>query len=329
MRPILLKGHERPLTHLHYNREGDLLFSCSKDHKPTVWYAHTGQRLGTYNGHKGSIWHCDTNFTSKLFLTAAADNTAKLWNLETGEELFTFNHLSPVRSVGFALGDQQILTVGDKAMGQVPKIFIYNLYGGDVDQIEDKPIQEFVGHELKINRAYWGPLNDTIISASDDGTVRLWDVETAREIARASDHSKGINNMTFSKDKTMFITSSKDTTARLYDARTLECVKVYKTDRPVNAAVISPIMPYVIIGGGEEAMNVTQTHTRQGKFEAMFYHVVNQDMLGTVAGHFGPINTLAFNPDGKSFASGAEDGYIRLHIFSEKNPVDKDYFNTK
>jgi translation initiation factor 3 subunit I len=329
MKPILLKGHERPLTHLHFNREGDLLFSCSKDHKPTVWYAATGQRLGTYNGHKGSIWHCDSNWDSSLFLTAAADNTAKLWNLESGEELFSFSHMSAVRSVGFATGDQHILTVGDKAMGQEPKIFIYNLHGGDVDRLEDKPIQEFAGHSLKIHRAVWGALNTTIISASDDATVRLWDVETGKEIAKAADHSKGINNMSFSKDKTMFITSSKDNTARLYDTKTMKCMKVYKTDRPVNAAIISPLMPHVILGGGEEAMNVTQTHTRQGKFESIFYHLVYQDQLGTIAGHFGPINTLAYNPDGKSFASGAEDGYVRLHIFSQNNPADKEYFSTK
>lgn len=29
-----MKGHERPLTFLKYNREGDLLFSCAKDHTP-------------------------------------------------------------------------------------------------------------------------------------------------------------------------------------------------------------------------------------------------------------------------------------------------------
>jgi translation initiation factor 3 subunit I len=33
--------------------------------------------------------------------------------------------------------------------------------------------------------------------------------------------------------------------------------------------------------------------------------------------HFGPINAIAINPDGRSYASGAEDGYIRLHHFDQ------------
>ena len=40
-------------------------------------------------------------------------------------------------------------------------------------------------------------------------------------------------------------------------------------------------------------------------------------------GHFGPINALAINPNGLSYASGAEDGYIRLHFF------DKSYLDMK
>lgn len=63
-----MKGHERPLTFLKYNRDGDLLFSCAKDHTPTVWFADNGERLGTYRGHNGAVWSCDVSSKSlKLF----------------------------------------------------------------------------------------------------------------------------------------------------------------------------------------------------------------------------------------------------------------------
>ena len=63
MRPILLKGHERPLTFIKYNREGDLLFTCAKDHHPTLWYSDDGERVGTYIGHNGAVWTCDITGT--------------------------------------------------------------------------------------------------------------------------------------------------------------------------------------------------------------------------------------------------------------------------
>ena len=76
----------------------------------------------------------------------------------------------------------------------------------------------------------------------------------------------------------------------------------------------------VVLGGGQDAMEVTTTSTKSGKFEARFFHMVFAEEFGRVKGHFGPINTLAFHPNGTGFASGSEDGYIRLHKF------DADYF---
>lgn len=61
MRPILLQGHTRSLTQIKYNREGDLLFSVSKDKVANVWYSHNGERLGTYSGHQGAVWTIDVN----------------------------------------------------------------------------------------------------------------------------------------------------------------------------------------------------------------------------------------------------------------------------
>jgi hypothetical protein len=47
----------------------------------------------------------------------------------------------------------------------------------------------------------------------------------------------------------------------------------------------------VLLGGGQEAMSVTTTSLRQGKFEARFWHRVFEEEVGRVKGHFGPLNT--------------------------------------
>ena len=47
---------------------------------------------------------------------------------------------------------------------------------------------------------------------------------------------------------------------------------------------------------------------------------VYAEEFGSIRGHFGPINALKFHPDGRSFTSGGEDGYVRVHH------LDSDYF---
>lgn len=144
-RPFLLKGHSRPLTHVKFNREGDLLFSAAKDHTPCVWYAHNGERLGTFNGHNGTVYALDINFDTTRLVTASADRSVKLWDIKSGQELHrsaaqtrpppywcsmlphSFPHKSMVRSVGWSEGDTMILTAQDQSFSQQPTVFIYNI----------------------------------------------------------------------------------------------------------------------------------------------------------------------------------------------------------
>ena len=48
-----------------------------------------------------------------------------------------------------------------------------------------------------------------------------------------------------------------------------------------------------------------------------FFNYIFEEELGAVQGHFGPVNTISFSPDGQSYASGGEDGYVRLFQFSQ------------
>ena len=78
MRPLSLKGHDRALTRVRLNREGDLLFSSSKGKSVCVWFTENGERLGTYDGHNGAIWDVDVSWDSSHLVSSAADNTMKV-----------------------------------------------------------------------------------------------------------------------------------------------------------------------------------------------------------------------------------------------------------
>lgn len=140
-------------------------------------------------------------------------------------------------------------------------------------------------------------------------------LQNGKEINSVNDHTSVINDMQMSRDGTMIVTASKDTTAKLFDAESLMCLKTYKTERPVNSAAISPLYEHVVLGGGQDAMEVTTTSTRAGKFDSRFFHLIYEEEFARVKGHFGPINSLAFHPDGKSYSTGGEDGFIRTQVF--------------
>ena len=61
MRPILLKGHDGPLTCVKYNKDGDLLFTTCKRGRICLWYSDDGERIGTYNKHNGAVMYVDVN----------------------------------------------------------------------------------------------------------------------------------------------------------------------------------------------------------------------------------------------------------------------------
>ena len=62
-------------------------------------------------------------------------------------------------------------------------------------------------------------------------------------------------------------------------------MKVYATETPLNSACIAPLRPYVILGGGQDAMSVTTTSSRAGKFESRFWHKLFEEEVGRVKGH--------------------------------------------
>ena len=235
-----------------------------------------------------------------------------------------------MRGVAWSEGGHQFATISDPFVEHNAKISVFDSpRGQDPTTYPESPRLEIdlpkdhTNKRVNPTNVVWMPLNETLLVTFDNGTIRLYDPQTGDEMEEIQAHEKKINRVRFNREKTLFLTSSGDFTSKLFDVVDLKHHKTYKTDRPVNDAVLSETKDHILLGGGQEAMSVTTTSGKVGKFETRFFQLVYEEEFGTVKGHFGPINALAINPNGRSFASGAEDGYVRLHFF------DKSYLDMK
>lgn len=322
MKPLVLQAHLKPITWVTYNKEGDLLFVSSKDKKVSMWYTENGDLIGTFE-HKGAINCVDVTFDSKMIATASSTGEVFFWDVQSGNKMtdYTINS-APVKTVQFSDGGDQLLCVTEKAYGNKPAVTILDLdlknwvKGEKKDYVKVNKTFEF--EKTKVQIAVWGPCNETFLVGLDDGTVEIYDTKSKSVIKTLQDHKNSITKISFSKDKMLFITCSTDNTAKLYDSIKFENHKTYSSGEPVNTASISPLKDHVILGGGTSAVNVTTTHARVAYFETRFFNLVYEDEFATVKGHFGPIHALAFNPDGKSYVSGGEDGFVKIHPFPEE-----------
>lgn len=79
----------------------------------------------------------------------------------------------------------------------------------------------------------------------------------------------------------------------------------------MNSVSVSPLFSaekdnkyHIIIGGGIPARESATTGGSAG-FDIIICNVMFEKELGAVPGHFSPINSLEFFPDGRGFVSGS------------------------
>ncbi|KAL3909159.1 MAG: hypothetical protein SGARI_002739 [Bacillariaceae sp.] len=303
-----------------------------------MWRTENGERLGTFHGHKGTIWDLDVDRFSRWLLTASADATVKQWDLETGECLKTFPHRGPVRGIVWSEDNKQFATISDPFVEHNAKISIFDTTSDSTEPVLEIDIPKEHTKRVNATNIWWTYLNEHLLVSFDNGIIRLYNPVTGSIDDEIRAHDKKINRLQMNRDRTMFITSSADFSSKLYDAVNLEHLKTYTTDRPVNDAVISETKDHILLGGGQEAMSVTTTSvvvavvvhrlrvywtTDDIEFEYLHLSLFLFPSLFILISKQQQQQTVAINPNGLNYASGAEDGYVRLHFF------DKSYLDMK
>jgi len=341
--------HERPLTLVKFTYDGDFFITCAKDGDVCLIRTDPVERVGTYSpkgdAKTGAVYAVDITHDSKYVVTANSDGLLVFYTFD-GQLLKKVNHGGVLKYAEFnqKWGEQNMVcTCNDKfktaADGLVPnRVMVWKWDADTGDCTKKLCIDQDL--PMKATKVKWGPFDETLIAIFDEGTLGIFDANRGDQLHLIQAHKGPITSLNFTDDRSLMVTCSKDTTAKLWAMDGVvesgpEQVKEYKSDRPLNDVVISPLYNsvdengadkskmHVLMAGGQDAKDVTTTASSSGKFEAQLFHMVYEDEIGTIKGHFGPVNALAFFRQGTGFVTGGEDGYVRVHNF------DPDYFSNK
>ncbi|KAJ8300975.1 hypothetical protein KUTeg_022494 [Tegillarca granosa] len=287
--PLTCSGHTRPVVYLAFSDItpfGYFLISACKDGKPMLRQGDTGDWIGTFEGHKGAVWSATLNKEATRAATGAADFTAKIWDAESGEDLHTFSHKHIVKSVDFSMDSSSLLTGSNE---KLLRIF-------DVGKPDADAKVTFTGHGSHIKTALFTHCDKQVVSASDDKTVRVWDINSGTEI-RKLEFPSIPSSLEIAKDgSTLVITYGNYTS--FWDAISYEKKKEFEAPTQINSASLHPNKK-VFVSGGED-------------FKMYKFDYETGEELESFKGHFGPVHCVRFSPDGELYASGSEDGTLRL-----------------
>lgn len=280
----------------------------------------SGDWIGTFIGHKGAVWSARLSDDATLAATGSADFSAKIWDTFTGEALATLQHDHIVRTVAFPPGNKPTMIATG---GMEKKLRVFDItkisspesngtaspgevsHTNGVNGAAEASSYEIGAnvHQAAIKSIIWSRDPNMLTSAADDKVIRWWDLRARSVVATytiaapigSCELNSGLNS---DPAGTISVAAGKD----IYffsGAEPGRLIKNIKTDRDVASVALNGDAKRFVTGSPND------TWVHMWDFET-------EQELETGRGHHGPVWTTAFSPDGNLYATGSEDGTVKL-----------------
>ncbi|KAK6970046.1 WD repeat-containing protein 37 [Biomphalaria glabrata] len=184
-----------------------VIATASADHTSRVYSVESGACLLQYIGHKGSVNSIRFHPNQELILTASGDASAHIWRAPLSQ----LSHIDASKS--HSSGEDDLDSSGREDGTDDLSDFSHDA------SIIRNPHCELLHHSEVVTAADWMNQGTQVITASWDRTAVLADAESREMISQLTGHDQELTDVHADQSQRLVLTSSKDTTFRLWDFR--------------------------------------------------------------------------------------------------------------
>ncbi|WP_280276391.1 TIR domain-containing protein [Nocardia wallacei] len=156
------------------------------------------------------------------------------------------------------------------------------------------------GHEVFAAGLSFSPDGRYLASSGIEG-VRIWDVETGKQMGDLMELTIGTSSVAFSADGARLASGGLDGTVRIWDRATTKPISELMTGHQdeVWAVAFSPDGKYLVTGGADGTIRLWNGRTGTAVGSPM-------------PGHHSEVHKIAFSADGKRIVSASSDGGVLI-----------------
>lgn len=193
-------------------------------------------------------------------ITVSDDNKVVIWDRETKKTLQFSGHSRTITSVAINAKNNKIVTAS-----QDGSFILWNTRGEEIAKF-DKSIEH--GHKSWINACGFVPnSNDIFITAGEDGTVKMWDLESLKLIktffngtlvdyekaketkvtVKDFDYDLAVKTIAFSKDGSLLAYGGRNSKVYLLNLIDAEFLQTIEVNDKVIALAYGETQPFIAI----------------------------------------------------------------------------------
>mmetsp|Transcript_13549 Transcript_13549/g.22300 ORF Transcript_13549/g.22300 Transcript_13549/m.22300 type:complete len:1133 (+) Transcript_13549:101-3499(+) len=316
-----LRGHTQWVRACAYSQDGKFMASASDDDTVIIWDARSWVQVTVLTGHESAVKSVAFSPNSSLLLSSSADRTIRAYSTQTWGLVKTFRgHEGTVHCIAFSADGRLVVS---SSVDRTVRIWNYSTR---------HVVAVMRGHTNNIRScAFISPTR--IVSASDDTTLRVWDIEQALnefdasldgqgELESSSDesnragqrlciktiaaHRSFVWSCALSPDRKRLLTTCWDASAKVWNVNTTwsEIATNIQHEKNIRCCAWAPSTvgfpggQWIVTGSGDYTMKIWDTNSFA--------------LVCTLSGHTDVVWGCEFSSDAKLIASASEDRTVRI-----------------